>query len=151
MVKFLDTIINKVINISSFDTIMYLIRVDKIKENVNDYNDKLKDKFEIITKKEIERIEEKNLGKPVEIIVKFEKLIFENEGDYEFLEQKINKLKISYLVYDQLMRICKDDKYKTMKEFIFKIFLSNNDIKNVKSIMVLIDSLETSDKEAFLK
>jgi hypothetical protein len=151
MVKFLDTIINKVTNISSFDTIMYLIRVDKIKENVNDYNDKLKDKFEIITKKEIERIEEKNLGKPVEIIVKFEKLIFENEGDYEFLEQKINKLKISYLVYDQLMRICKDDKYKTMKEFIFKIFLSNNDIKNVKSIIVLIDSLETSDKEAFLK
>ena len=151
MVKFLDTIINKVTNISSFDTIMYLIRVDKIKENVNDYNDKLKDKFEIITKKEIERIEEKNLGKPVEIIVKFEKLIFENEGDYEFLEQKINKLKISYLVYDKLMRICKDDKYKTMKEFIFKIFLSNNDIKNVKSIIVLIDSLETSDKEAFLK
>ena len=151
LVKFLDTIINKVTNISSFDTIMYLIRVDKIKENVNDYNDKLKDKFEIITKKEIERIEEKNLGKPVEIIVKFEKLIFENEGDYEFLEQKINKLKISYLVYDQLMRICKDDKYKTMKEFIFKIFLSNNDIKNVKSIIVLIDSLETSDKEAFLK
>ena len=151
MVKFLDTIINKVTNISSFDTIMDLIRVDKIKENVNDYIDKLKDKFEIITKKEIERIEEKNLGKPVEIIVKFEKLIFENEGDYEFLEQKINKLKISYLVYDQLMRICKDDKYKTMKEFIFKIFLSNNDIKNVKSIIVLIDSLETSDKEAFLK
>ena len=91
------------------------------------------------------------MGKPIEIIAKVEKLIFENEDDYEFLEQKINKLKISYLVYDQLMRICKDDKYKTMKEFIFKIFLSNNDIKNVKSIIVLIDSLETSDKEAFLK
>ena len=30
---------------------MDLIRVDKIKENVNDYIDKLKDKFEIITKK----------------------------------------------------------------------------------------------------
>ena len=59
MVKFLDTMIIKVTNISSFGTIMYLIRVDKIKENVNDYNDKLKDKFEIITKKEIERIEEK--------------------------------------------------------------------------------------------
>ena len=59
MVKFLDTMIIKVTNISSFGTIMYLIRVDKIKENVNDYIDKLKDKFEIITKKEIERIEEK--------------------------------------------------------------------------------------------
>ena len=73
MVKFLDTIINKVINISSFDTIMDFIRVDKIKENVNDYIDNLKDKFEIITKKGIESIEGKNLGKPVEIIAKFEK------------------------------------------------------------------------------
>ena len=51
---------------------MDLIRVDKIKENVNDYIDKLKDKFEIITKKEIESIEEKNLGDHVEIIAKFE-------------------------------------------------------------------------------
>ena len=62
MVKFLDTMINKVTNISSFDTIMYLMWVDKIKENVNDYIDKIKDKFEITTKKEIERIEEKNMG-----------------------------------------------------------------------------------------
>ena len=67
------------------------------------------------------------------------------------MEQKNNKLIKSYLVYAPLMIIYKDDKYKTMKEFIFKIFLSNNDIKKVKSIIVLIDSLETSDKEAFLK
>jgi hypothetical protein len=67
------------------------------------------------------------------------------------LEQKINELKIGYLVYNQVMRIYKDDKYKTMKEFNFQIFLSNNNIKNVKSIMVVIDSLEKSDKEAFSK
>ena len=30
------------------------------------------------------------------------------------------------------MRICEDDKYQKMKEFIFKIFLSHNNIKNVK-------------------
>ena len=79
MVKFLDTMINKVTNISSFETIINLIRVDKIEEKVNDYLEKLKDKFEIITNKEIESIEEKNLGKPVEIIAKLEKLIFEHE------------------------------------------------------------------------
>ena len=79
MVKFLDTMINKVTNISSFDIIINLIRFDKIKEKVNDYLEKLKDKFEIITNKEIESIEEKNFGKPVEIIAKFEKLIFEHE------------------------------------------------------------------------
>ena len=69
MVKFLDTIINKVTNISSFDTIMYLIRVDKIKENVNDYIHKLKDKFEIITKNEIERIEEKILENLLKLLL----------------------------------------------------------------------------------
>ena len=69
MVKFLDTMINKVTNISSFDNIMYLIRVDKIKENVNDYNDKLKDKFEIITKNEIERIEEKILENLLKLLL----------------------------------------------------------------------------------
>ena len=45
MVKFLDTMINKVTNLSSFDTIINLIRVDKIEEKVNDYLEKLKDKF----------------------------------------------------------------------------------------------------------
>ena len=45
MVKFLDTMINKVTNISSFDTIINLIRLDKIEEKVNDYLEKLKDKF----------------------------------------------------------------------------------------------------------
>ena len=61
--------INKVTNISSFDTIMYLIRVDKIKENVNDYIHKLKDKFEIITKNEIERIEEKILENLLKLLL----------------------------------------------------------------------------------
>jgi len=39
----------------------------------------MKDKFEIITNMVIESIEDKNLGKPVEIIAKFEKVIFEYE------------------------------------------------------------------------
>ena len=86
----------------------------------------------------------------IKIIKKLENIKIKEYNDDKIIGP-LGKLKISYLVYDQLMRICKDDKYKTMKEFIFKIFLSNNDIKNVKSIIVLIDSLETSDKEAFFK
>ena len=45
MVKFLDTMINKVTNISSFDIIINLIRFDKIKEKANDHSEKSKDKF----------------------------------------------------------------------------------------------------------
>lgn len=51
MLKFLDTMINKVTNISSFDTIMDLISVDKIKEKVKEYLEKLKDKNRINNKK----------------------------------------------------------------------------------------------------
>lgn len=47
------------------------------------------------------------------------------------------------------MRISKDDKYKKMKKFIYKKFLNN--IKNINSIIELIDILEKADKETFLK
>ena len=78
-------------------------------------------------------------------------MIFEQESNCDFLEQKINKLKISPLIYNQLMRICKDEKYKIMKEFIFKIFLSKNNIKNVKIIIELVDSLMQLIRKHFLK
>ena len=47
------------------------------------------------------------------------------------------------------MKLCKEDKYKSMKEFIYKQFLNN--IKNIDSIITLIDSLGQKDKENFMK
>ena len=131
---------------------MDLIRVDKIQEKAKEYLEKLKSKYELIIKPEIEKFNENKLNnkikKPVEIIAKFEKLIFEQENDVNFLENNIKKLKICPLIYNQLMIICKGDKYKVMKEFIYKQFLNN--IKNSDSIIALIDSLENKDKENFL-
>ena len=149
MVKFIDTMINKIKDISSFDTIIDLIRVDKIEEKAKEYLEKLKNKYELIVKPEIEKLSDDKLKRPVEIIAKFEKLIFEQENNKDFLENNINKLKICPLIYNQLMIICKDDKYNVMKEFIYKQFLNN--IKNIDSIIALIDSLEKKDKENFLE
>ena len=146
MVKFIDTMINKIKDISSFDTIIDLIRVDKIEEKAKEYLEKLKNKYELIVKPEIEKLSDDKLKRPVEIIAKFEKLIFEQENNKDFLENNINKLKICPLIYNQ---ICKDDKYNVMKEFIYKQFLNN--IKNIDSIIALIDSLEKKDKENFLE
>ena len=79
MIKFIETMINKIKDISSFDTIIDLIRIDKIKEKAKEYLEKLKNKYELIVKPEIEKLSENKLKRPVEIIAKFEKLIFEHE------------------------------------------------------------------------
>lgn len=117
MVKFIVIVLNKINNISSFDTVMDLIRVDKIKNKVKEYFEKLKNKYELVIKPNIETIEDSKIDKPVEIISKFVKLIFDNENNIDFLKYNISKLKISPLIYNQLIRICTDKKYNDMKNF----------------------------------
>ena len=135
-------------DISSFDTIIDLIQINKCRK-VNEYIRKLKNKYEIIIKPEIEQISKDKLKKPVEIIAKFAKLIFEQEGDINFLLVDVNKLSIRYLIYNELIKLCKGDKYKIMKDYIFSRYLNN--IKNIDNIIIFIDNLEKNDKEKFLK
>ena len=42
--------VNKIKDISSFDTVMDLIRVDRIKNKVKEYLEKLKNKYELVIK-----------------------------------------------------------------------------------------------------
>ena len=148
MVKFLELMVNKIKDISSFDTTLDLIRVDKIGEKVTEYIQKLKNKYEILIKPEVEKLTGK-LKRPTEIIAKFEKLIFEQENNIDFLKDNITKLRFRYLIYNELIKICNDDKYKIMKDFIYKQYLNN--INNIDSIIILIDSLGENDKDNFLK
>ena len=148
MDKFFELMVNKIKDISSFDTIIDLIQINKICR-VNEYIRKLKNKYEIIIKPEIEQISKDKLKKPVEIIAKFAKLIFEQEGDINFLLVDVNKLSIRYLIYNELIKLCKGDKYKIMKDYIFSRYLNN--IKNIDNIIIFIDNLEKNDKEKFLK
>jgi hypothetical protein len=149
MVKFLELMVNKIKEISSFDTTIDLIRIDKIGGKVKEYMQKLKNKYEILIKPELEKLTKDKLQKPVEIIAKFEKLIFEQENNIEFLRKNISKLRIRSSIYNELMKLCKDDTYKEMKDFIYKQYLNN--IKNIDSIITLIDSLGEKDKSNFLK
>ena len=141
--------INKIKDLSSFDTVMNLIRIEKIQDKVKEYIEKLKNKYEIIIKSEIENLNAKKLKEPVEIIAKFVKLIFDIENNNNFLKEHIDKLMINFTIYNQLIIICNDDKYKDMKEFIYNKFLNN--IEQIDSIITLIDSLKQKDKENFLK
>ena len=148
MVKFIDTMVNKINDISSFDTVIDLITVEKIKVKIREYLDKLKNKYELVVKPEIEKLSDEKIKRPIEIIAKFEKLLFEQENNIIFLQENIKKLKICPLIYNQLMIICKDNKYKPMKTFIYEQFLNN--IQNIDSIIALIDSLGKEDKKNFL-
>ena len=148
IVKFIDIMVNKIKDISSFDTVIDLIRIDKIKEKVDYYIEKLKNKYETTIKPELKQLNNIKQKKAAEIIGKFEKLIFEQENNCVFLRNSINKLKICPLIYIQLIIKCKDDKYKKMKEFIYQEFLNNINI--IDSIISLIDSLDPKDKNNFL-
>ena len=149
MVKFLELMVNKIEDISSFDTTIDLIRVDKIGKKVTEYIQKLKNKYEILIKPEVEKLSGDKLKKPTQIIAKFEKLIFDQENNIDFLKDNINKLRIRYSIYNELIKLCNEDKYKVMKDFIFRQYLNN--IKNIDSIISLIDSLGKNDKLNFLK
>jgi hypothetical protein len=128
---------------------MDLIEIDKIRENINEYIEKLKNKYEAKIKLNLEKLNVKKQKSSAIIIAKFEKLIFDQENNNNFLRNSISKLDICPFIYIQLIIKCKDDKYKIMKEFIYKEFLNN--IKKEDSIIELIDNLETKDKEKFLK
>ena len=149
--EFLNRIVNKITDISSFDTVIDLILLDRIKEKVKGFIESLKNKYELFIKHELEKLEKNNIDKPVEIIVKFAKLIFEQECNCNFLEQQIDKLEICPLIYNQLIRTCKDEKFNVMRDFILNKFINKNYSKNINYIIELIDSLDQKYKEEFLK
>lgn len=126
MVNFIDAMINKIKDISSFDTIIDLIRIDKIKENANEYLEKLKNKYELIVKPQIEKLSDNQIKRPVEIIAKFEKLIFGKENNFDFLENNLIQLKIYPLIYNQLMIMCKEDQTQSKINKIKRSISFNN-------------------------
>jgi len=79
MEKFIDAMVNKITDISSFDTVMDLISVGEIKEKIKGYLEKLKNKYELVVKTEIEKLSGDKVKKAQKIIAKFEKLIFDKK------------------------------------------------------------------------
>ena len=169
LIEFLNKMISKIESISNFGLILELIDTKKIEEieketekpdkkekkektKLNDFYNQLKDKYDHVIKNEIESLVDEKLDEAVKIIAKFVDLLYIHENkNCDFIEKKINKLdkKISSLIYNELMRRCKGEDYKEMKEVIYKKFL--NKLDNIKNIIDLIDSLEKDDKKKFLE
>ena len=108
-------------------------------------------------RKEIVNLKDESLVQAIKIIAKFVHLLFNNEDKkdkdraLDFLKKKIEKIgkTLSRLVYNELIRICKDDKYEKIKDYIYNKF--SNDLDNSENIIELIKSLSNEERNKFLE
>jgi len=151
--EFIYKITSKIIDISTFGTIIEIIDTSRFDTNIKyDYYKILKDKYEYIIKKELEFLKEGDeLHKAIEIISNFICKLFADEKSIDFLEEQIKNLndKLQSLIYFELIKNCDDEKYEKMKDYIFKIFLKK--IKETDKIIELIKILKHKDREKFLE
>ena len=146
--NFTNKMISKIQNIYIFSIIIELIDINKISQDKS-FLPKLKLKYEKFVKK-INSLTGEKLNEIIKVIAKFVDYLYIQENNLDFLEQKIDKLNknIKPLIYNELMIRCQDEKYNTMKEYIFKKYLSN--IDNINNIIILIDNLSKNNKIKFL-
>ena len=92
--EFINKITSKIIDISTFGTIIEIIDTSRIDNNTKyDYYKILKDKYEYIIKNEIESLkEEDGLLKAIEILSNFIIILFVEENNINFLEEQIKNL-----------------------------------------------------------
>ena len=151
IIEFLNKIISKIKNISNFDTVIEIININLIPDNITQYYNLLKDKYDNIIKKYIESLKiEDELNEAIKILCKFISKIFLYEKNCDILEERINKLdnKIKLLIYYELIKTYNDEEFKIMKEYIYNLFLK--DLGNFENIIQLIYILSNEDKKQFL-
>ena len=94
---------------------------------------------------------EDKLIEAIKILCKFISMISLEEKNNYFLEEKISRLddKIKLLIYHELIKTYKDEKYESMKQSIYDIII--NKLNSIDNIIKLIDNLENEDKNIFIK
>ena len=170
--EYIIKMISKIDNIPTFGIVIKLINVEKIKDEKKDYYVLLEEKYDyIINEIELKKSKEE-LNKDIKIICEFINMLYffekdENKkkelkkGDEKenkignncrFLKEKIDKIdnKIKSLIYNELIKINKDDEFNDMKQFIFNYFIK--EIDDADNIIKVINNLANdSDKKKFLK
>ena len=151
LTEFLDKIISKITNIDNFGLVMKLINKESLGDKLNHYITKLKEIYEKLDKKDIEKWEGKELEEKIEIIINFIEIISEKEKNKnEIIEKYIKDLnnKVSYLICIKLMKNSKNGQYESMIKFIIEKAIDNLD-KNGNNILGLIDSFDKNSKDYY--
>ena len=150
--SYLIKMVSKIENIETFGIIMKIINLENNQDKIKEYYDLLKDKYNYIID-EIELLKEEKLTKAIiEILCEFITKIFLNEKSCNFIKNNIEKLdnSIKSLIYNELIKKNKDEKFKEMKDYIFSYFIKNLD--DADNIIKLIGNLSSEkDKKQFFK
>ena len=152
---FIDKIISKINNITTFGNVIKLIDVNRIKEEKQIYYfEKLKRYFQILKNDLILIKDKKELKNAIIIISEFISMIFLFEKNNCFLKEQINKLleqETKELIYFEILTNYKDDKYKELKNYIYDIYLDEIDIKEGRdNIIKLVKKLNGDARKYFI-
>ena len=143
--EFLKKMVSKIRNISNFGTIIDLISFKKISQ-INDYLSLLNNKYELVIKRKIDSLKGKKEKEAIKIIGKFFDLLYINGKNFKFIEDKIDKYdkKVIPYIYHELLKRCKGNEYKKMKDFIFSKL-------NIDIVIYLIDNLDKKEQNDFFE
>ena len=144
IIEFLTKMVSKIQNIYNFGTILELIDIKKISK-INEYLSLLKNKFENILMKNKQSLTIKQLKEEVKIIADFFDLIYNYEKNFKYIEKTLkeqDKRRVS-LIYHELLKKCKYNEHKKMKEFIYSKLESD-------IIINIIDALNEKERVEFL-
>ena len=124
---YINKITEKIKDIQTFDNVIKLINVNRLKEEKQKYYFIiLKEKCELIIEKNIKLIkEEDELNKAIQVIAEFLSKLFLFEKNNNYLDDKIEKLdnEIKDLIYIELINKYNGEEYKEQKEHIYDIYL----------------------------
>lgn len=124
---YINKITGKIKDIQTFDNVIKLINVNRLKEEKQKYYFIiLKEKCELIIEKNIKLMkEEDELNEAIQVIAEFVSKLFLFEKNNNYLDDKIEKLdnEIKDLIYIELINKYNSEEYKAQKEHIYDIYL----------------------------
>ena len=149
---YINKITEKIKDIQTFDNVIKLINVNRLKEEKQKYYFIiLKEKCELIIEKNIKLIkEEDELNKAIQVIAEFVSKLFLFEKNNNYLDDKIEKLdnEIKDLIYIELINKYNGEEYKEQKEHIYDIYLKKIKTKEGRdNVLKFMKKLSEEEKK----
>ena len=152
--NFLLIFTNKIKKISDFNTIFKLININELGSQKVTYLKQLKNKYNIVIKTKPNDLseEDENLIKSMVNLITF---ICINEGKIDFLKEidksSIINQKIKHKIYIELIKFCKGNTNKQIKDFVIKHYSGTLEPENLNEFIDFLVNLSIDDANDFIE